>query len=756
MDLRGGIMNDKDKTRGELIAEIEALKRRLRRAEERSRRDGREARATKEGPAIIDLLPDPTFAIDSEGRITSWNRAMEKLTGRRSSDMLGKGNYEYAIPFYGVRRPILIDLVLKGDRSSLEMYNNVRWFDNFITAEIIRDETSAENSLWGSASILTDDEGKVVGAIETIRHNREDGKAEEELRQTRNYLENLLDYANAPVIVWDPSFRITRFNHAFERLTGYRSEEVIGRELALLFPETSREDTLAQIQRTLAGEYWETVEIPILRKDGGIRIALWNSANIYMDDGRTLVSTIAQGQDITERKQVESEKTLNAVRTQVLLDLNALAERPSERIFDFALEASLKVTQSEYSFVGLLNAEETVMTIYRWSTQAMKQCALSDKPIHYPIGEAGIWGDCIRERRPVYFNDYSASYVHKRGIPAGHVPISRFLAVPILDGAGIVAIAAVANKTADYVADDVSALTTLYNKVWEILKRHQAEEALKETSDYLEKLINYANAPIIVWDQNSRITRFNHAFERLTGYAAEEVIGQDLALLFPEMSRTESLANIRRTLAGEYWETVEIPILRKDGDVRIALWNSANIYAKDGKTLVSTIAQGQDITYRKRTEEELVKIRKLESVGILAGGIAHDFNNLLAVVLGSISLAKMHAGPEDKIYDILERAEKACFQSKELTKRLIIFSKGGEPIRSVLSISQLLRESVDLFLRGSNVKCEFHLSADLWPVEIDEGQIRQMIQNLVFNARDAMPEGGTLSIGAENVSLKDP
>ncbi|MBC8490042.1 MAG: PAS domain S-box protein, partial [Bacteroidetes bacterium] len=139
----------------------------------------------------------------------------------------------------------------------------------------------------------------------------------------------------------------------------------------------------------------------------------------------------------------------------------------------------------------------------------------------------------------------------------------------------------------------------------EIAERKRVEEALRETRDYLENLINYANAPIIVWDSDFKITRFNHAFEHLTDYTADEVIGQELSVLFPGASRDESLSKIARTLAGEYWEAVEIPILRKDGNIRIALWNSANIYAEDGTTLLTIMAQGQDITDRMKTEEEL-------------------------------------------------------------------------------------------------------------------------------------------------------
>jgi len=133
----------------------------------------------------------------------------------------------------------------------------------------------------------------------------------------------------------------------------------------------------------------------------------------------------------------------------------------------------------------------------------------------------------------------------------------------------------------------------------------KAEEESRQARDYTENIFNYSNVPIIFWDKELKIIRFNHAFEHLTGYTANEVIGQRLSMLFPEATRDESLQKIAGTLSGEYWESVEIPILCKGADVRIVLWNSANIYAEDGTTLLSTIAQGVDITELKNREEEL-------------------------------------------------------------------------------------------------------------------------------------------------------
>ncbi len=136
--------------------------------------------------------------------------------------------------------------------------------------------------------------------------------SERELQETSESLENLITYANAPIIVWDPEFRITRFNQAFEHLTGRRSKDVIGQHIRILFPKNSVDESMDRIISTSGGERWETVEIPILHRDGGTRTVLWNSATVYGPDGTSVASIIAQGQDITERKKAETELATRA------------------------------------------------------------------------------------------------------------------------------------------------------------------------------------------------------------------------------------------------------------------------------------------------------------------------------------------------------------------------------------------------------------------------------------------------------------
>jgi CheY-like chemotaxis protein len=151
-------------------------------------------------------------------------------------------------------------------------------------------------------------------------------------------------------------------------------------------------------------------------------------------------------------------------------------------------------------------------------------------------------------------------------------------------------------------------------------------------------------------------------------------------------------------------------------------------------------------------EEELLKSKKLESVGILAGGIAHDFNNILTAVLGNLSLARERIA-DHEVKKTLEAAEEATTQAKNLTQQLLAFSRGGAPIKEAASVKELLPETVAFVLRGSNVEPVFHLPPDLWPVEVDKAQISQVINNLVINAKQAMPAGGVIEVSAKNLVL---
>ncbi len=175
----------------------------------------------------------------------------------------------------------------------------------------------------------------------------------------------------------------------------------------------------------------------------------------------------------------------------------------------------------------------------------------------------------------------------------------------------------------------------------------------------------------------------------------------------------------------------------------------ANPLEIEGKHLIHIIVQ--DVTEKRRLEEERHRASKLESIGLLAGGIAHDFNNILAAIVGFVSAAKLRATPDQPIYRTLEAAEMAAVRATRLTKQLLTFAKGGAPVKKVAALAPIVREAAGFALVGSNVRCEFSPPADLWSAEVDEGQIAQVIHNLVLNAAQAMPEGGIVTVTAGNV-----
>jgi len=174
----------------------------------------------------------------------------------------------------------------------------------------------------------------------------------------------------------------------------------------------------------------------------------------------------------------------------------------------------------------------------------------------------------------------------------------------------------------------------------------------------------------------------------------------------------------------------------------------------DGR-ITSVIEVVEDITERQKMEDELQRAKKIESIGILAGGIAHDFNNLLTSIMGNISLAKRFIEPGNKAYDRLDATEKATHRAQDLTYQLLTFSRGGAPILRIVSIDVVAKESVNFALSGTNIKSTFTVDPELWPAEIDEGQVSQVMQNIITNAIDVMPGGGEIKVSLENLEISE-
>ena len=291
----------------------------------------------------------------------------------------------------------------------------------------------------------------------------------------------------------------------------------------------------------------------------------------------------------------------------------------------------------------------------------------------------------------------------------------------------------------------------------DITERKEAEEILSSERERLAVTLRCIGDGVITTDIEGKVVLMNKVSEALTGWSQEQANGRPIAEvlhLIDEASRTVQDNPVEVLLKSG--KTIDIPdhtlLVSRDGQERL-IADSVSPIVDRKSNIIGTVLVFRDVTEKRNFEEKLLKTEKIESLGVLAGGIAHDFNNLLNAIMGNIDLAIMDLDPGDRICESLSRAEKAVLRAKDLTQQLLTFSKGGAPIKKAASISELIRDSADFAIRGSNAKCSFDLPEDLWKVEIDLGQMSQVINNVVLNGIHAMPGGGQIFIRAENIVI---
>jgi PAS domain S-box-containing protein len=298
----------------------------------------------------------------------------------------------------------------------------------------------------------------------------------------------------------------------------------------------------------------------------------------------------------------------------------------------------------------------------------------------------------------------------------------------------------------------------IYAAARDITERKHIEEKLETSEKKLRELIETINDWIWTVDSQGTYTYVSPRVKDLLGYTPEEVLGKTPFDLMPA-EEAEKIGNFfsEKVSRKESFEHLENINVHKDGRHVVLETSGTPVLDHDG-TLLGYRGVDRDITERKKLEEERQKVQKLESTGLLAGGIAHDFNNILTAILGNISMAKIFAESNEEVLKSLIQAEKASMRAQGLSQQLLTFSKGGEPIKKPTRIIELIKDSASFSLTGSNVTCNLFIADNLWPVNIDEGQISQVIQNVVKNADQVMPDGGTVIIEAENktISGNDP
>ena len=227
------------------------------------------------------------------------------------------------------------------------------------------------------------------------------------------------------------------------------------------------------------------VEFRMQDKNGEWRWIMGRGKAAGRDENGRAVRMVGTHTDITERKRAEEFLRLHAERVQALLNLNQMTDAALQEITDYALEGAVRLTQSKIGYMAFLNDDETVLTMHSWSREAMQECAITHKPIHYNVHETGLWGEAVRQRRIVITNDYAAPNPLKKGYPAGHVAVQRHMNVPVFVGPHIVLVAGVGNKSEDYDENDAQQLTLLMEGMWRLIERKRGEEERKKLEGQL-------------------------------------------------------------------------------------------------------------------------------------------------------------------------------------------------------------------------------------------------------------------------------
>jgi PAS domain S-box-containing protein len=553
--------------------------------------------------------------------------------------------------------------------------------------------------------LLTELSNDLAYGIMTLRLRLKHEQAEQALRQSEERLNRAEEIAHLGS--WELDLVTNRLSWSDEvyRIFGLKLQEFGATYEAFLeavHPDDRQMVDAAYSSSLREGKDAYEIEHRVVRKvDGEVRIIYEKCEHVRDQNGR-IVRSVGMVQDITERKQAEEKLQKQAVMlanvSEAIIgfgpDMKINFWSPSaERLYGYTSSEALGHQASD-----LLRAVYLDITRDEAVDQLLKTGHLKADNIHH-----------TKDGRALYI-EYHATGIYNQG----------------------------------------KELTSIVTVMHDITERKQAEEELRQTRDYLESLFNYANAPIICWDTKFKITRFNHAFERLTDHKGEEVLGKDLSILFPPESREESLDKIRRALGGEYWEVVEIPILRKAGDTRIVLWNSANIYIKDGKTILATIAQGQDITERKRAEEEIKALNESlkqheaelsasnKELEAFVYSVSHDLRAPLRSIEGfSRALSEdYHSKLDETGKDYLRRVRGSAQHMRDLIDDLLNLSITirAEMRREKINLSELVKTiTAGLQKTQPERQVEFFIQEGLF-AHGDPPLVQTVLENLLGNA----------------------
>lgn len=528
-------------------------------------------------------------ALTPKGKIKLMNRAMLDALGYPENEVLGRDYLSMLIPQEEQQSVSdAFQCVLKEGHVSSENHVLTKQGKEILVE-------------WRGCSIV-EQAGEVqfffgVGIDITERR-----RAQETLRKSEERLRLALKGTNTGLHEWYPQSNDTYFSPTWFTMLGYEPDEFPHNYQTwfnLLWPDdrAKAESVLQDFIRERRESF--TMELRMRTKKGGYRWIFDQGAAVEWDESGNITRVVGTHSDITARKRMEM---VQAARWRLI---EYAATHSVKELLQRFLDEAEAITSSEIGFYHFLEEDQETVALQAWSTNTLENmCKAQGAGRHYPIAEAGVWVDCVRQRRPVIHNDY-ASLPHKQGLPEGHAPVVRELVVPVLRKNRIVAILGVGNKPFDYYSQDVEAVQQLADLAWETVERKRSAESLRSSEDKFSKAFHSSPDTIAITRlRDGKLLEINEGFERMFGISREEVIGKTSLEMGFWADPTDRADMVARFEAGRGLRNIEYRFRKRSGETLIGLYSGERIEIGGEACLLSVV---RDITDQKQAQKKIQK-----------------------------------------------------------------------------------------------------------------------------------------------------
>lgn len=610
------------------------------------------------------------------------------------------------------------------------------------------------------------------GNIKLAWAKAEQDRMYDEMRLNRDRLSLAVRMANMGHWEMDISTMSFTFNEQFYSLYATSSEREGGFIMAaetyareFVHPEDSWmvSQEVSNLFEIKTHDLERCIEHRIVRRDGEVR-HISVRYRLFRDSEGQPLKTIGINQDITERKLAEEELRKNEARLESLISILQHPFSSAQDFLDYALHEGIQLTGSEIGYIYHYEDEGAHFILNSWSKEVMRECSIVKPQTCYELRNTGLWGEAVRQGKPIIVNDYQADNTLKKGCPEGHVRLHKYMTIPVFRDGRIISVVGMANKKTDYTSSDINHLTLLMDAVWKVLDRHAAEHSLRESEEHYRSLFETTPNPILVYDpENDHFVNANPAALNMYGYSLEEFKKIGRADISAEPEKTDATVK-RLSSSEEPLQIIQRKHKKKSGEV-FAVSMTANPVRLQGRLYHSTIVQ--DVSAQLERERKLVEAKeaaeeasKIKSEFL--ANMSHEIRTPMNGVLGMLQLLQTTNITEEQKEFILT----AIQSSKRLTRLLsdILDLSRVEANRlsiqsTPLDLSEVVYQTCEMFKpMAQQTRLELVCSVDSKIPRVmngDSTRLQQVLTNIIGNAFKFTREG-CIVVEAYPLTSSDP